>query len=327
MIGSLICAPRRSAAGIDICTDNPKRRVLAHGWLGLCAALAMLVLDGCSSSGVEQSPRYSGLSSAQLERFYAEQEKRFLSRGYLRTDDGADAQPNQEQIVENFLRIALYDEYTVKRGRFIKANREARLRRWEKPVRMKIHFGPSVSADERVLLTDQITRYVRRLQDLTGLTMGFVETDPNFDIIIFNQEERLSFPRIARQSGIGVSRAVADGVVNSPGTVFCAAFALLDRWPRAHQYHRSIILLKPEHPDLMMRSCIHEEFAQALGLTNDSPGARPSIFNDDEEFALLTTHDELLLRILYDGRLKTGMGSTQVRPIVRQIVSELFART
>ena len=32
-----------------------------------------------------------------------------------------------------------------------------------------------------------------------------------------------------------------------------------------------------------------------MGLANDSPEARPSIFNDDEEYALLTGHDEMLL--------------------------------
>ena len=38
----------------------------------------------------------------------------------------------------------------------------------------------------------------------------------------------------------------------------------------------------------MRRACVHEEMAQGLGLGNDSETARPSIFNDDEEFALLT---------------------------------------
>ncbi len=57
---------------------------------------------------------------------------------------------------------------------------------------------------------------------------------------------------------------------------------------------------------------------------SDSPTARPSIFNDDEEFALLTRHDELLLRILYDRRLQPGMTKAQAVPIVRQIAAELL---
>jgi hypothetical protein len=44
-------------------------------------------------------------------------------------------------------------------------------------------------------------------------------------------------------------------------------------------------VIRAEHPDLLRLSCLHEEIAQGLGLPNDSPRARPSIFNDDEEFA------------------------------------------
>jgi hypothetical protein len=48
---------------------------------------------------------------------------------------------------------------------------------------------------------------------------------------------------------------------------------------------------------------------------------RPSIFNDDGEFALLTEHDEHLLRILYDPRLKPGMTAEEAMPLVRRIVA------
>lgn len=52
--------------------------------------------------------------------------------------------------------------------------------------------------------------------------------------------------------------------------------------------------------------------------------ARPSIFNDDEEFSLLTRHDELLLRILYDPRLRPGITEAEARPIVTTIATELM---
>ena len=57
-------------------------------------------------------------------------------------------------------------------------------------------------------------------------------------------------------------------------------------------------------------------------LTLDSPAARPSIFNDDEEFGLLTTHDELLLQMLYDPRLTPGMTAAEAAPIARVIARE-----
>jgi len=67
---------------------------------------------------------------------------------------------------------------------------------------------------------------------------------------------------------------------------------------------------------------VHEELAQGLGLANDSPAARPSIFNDDDEFALLTSHDEKLLAILYDPRLRAGMDVDTALPVVRILARE-----
>ncbi len=72
----------------------------------------------------------------------------------------------------------------------------------------------------------------------------------------------------------------------------------------------------------MRKSCIHEEIAQGLGLANDSPEARPSIFNDDDEFALLTIHDEMLLTMLYDPRPAIGMSVEQARPVIKELARE-----
>src|SRR6056297_2675042 len=89
-----------------------------------------------------------------------------------------------------------------------------------------------------------------------------------------------------------------------------------------HIYTQAIAWIRAEHPDLMRSSCVHEELAQGLGLADDSPAARPSIFNDDDEFALLTTHDEELLRLLYSPDLKPGMTPDEARPIIRRLLDE-----
>jgi Protein of unknown function (DUF2927) len=86
---------------------------------------------------------------------------------------------------------------------------------------------------------------------------------------------------------------------------------------------QALILVKAETSGLLRESCAHEEFAQALGPGNDSDAARPSIFNDDGEFALLTEHDALILRVLYDSRLRSGMRRAEAMPIARRIIAEL----
>ena len=82
-----------------------------------------------------------------------------------------------------------------------------------------------------------------------------------------------------------------------------------------------LVVIGSETRGILRRACLHEEIVQSLGLANDHPDVRPSIFNDDGEFALLTEHDEHLLRILYDPRLEIGMTAEEAMPIVRRIVA------
>ena len=120
-----------------------------------------------------------------------------------------------------------------------------------------------------------------------------------------------------------LTSAMIEAITSSPRTTFCSAFTL-SKPSNTYEYTAAIILIKSEHSRLMRKSCIHEEMAQSLGLSNDSKIARPSIFNDDEEFAFLTTHDENLLKILYDNRLKPGMNNKDALPIVTKIAKELM---
>jgi hypothetical protein len=126
---------------------------------------------------------------------------------------------------------------------------------------------------------------------------------------------------LLRQLVPGISDATIREIETLDRNTFCSVYA----FSRSGQfeYIAAIAVIRDEHPDLLRRSCVHEEIAQGLGLPNDSAAARPSIFNDDEEFALLTRMDEQMLRILYDRRLRLGMTPAEARPIVRIIAEEL----
>ena len=63
-----------------------------------------------------------------------------------------------------------------------------------------------------------------------------------------------------------------------------------------------------------------------MALPTTARARGPSIFNDDEEFALLTQQDELMLRMLYDPRLRPGMTETEARPIVETLATAVTGR-
>ena len=141
--------------------------------------------------------------------------------------------------------------------------------------------------------------------------------------MILNEDERQEIGPRLEELAPGISPASVRAVTEMNRSTLCLVFAF-SNGPNDSTYAKAVAVIRGEHPDLLRLSCFHEELAQGLGLANDSPAARPSIFNDDEEFGLLTHHDELLLQMLYDRRLRAGMTPHEARPIVAEIATELL---
>lgn len=239
----------------------------------------------------------------------------------LRTDAGEDLTVSDRILAENFMRIALRDEYRRGSGGFVREEMDANLRRWEVPIRFGLRFGPSVPPDRQATDRARIASFVARLSRITGHPMSVDDRAPNFLVYIVSEDEREALGPTIRAALPGLGPAEVAGITNMPRSTYCLVYALADG--NTGSYTRAFAVIRAEHPDLLRLSCIHEELTQGLGLPNDSPRARPSIFNDDEEFALLTDQDELLLRILYSPELRAGMTPQEARPIVFSLARRL----
>jgi len=262
--------------------------------------------------------------SLEFARYYARSQSRLKGQGLLRTDGGGvDVPFSRRMLVENFVKIALYDEYTVRGGRFVAQQTPSALRRWEDPVRVKLEFGPSVSASQRKRDQAMTRQYIQRLARLTGADIRMTDGRANYHVLVMNTDELAASGDQLNRLVPGIGRPTLNEIARLPRYTFCSVYAFSEQG-NDNRYSAAVAVIRAEHPPLLRQSCLHEELAQGLGLANDSPAARPSIFNDDEEFALLTRHDELLLKILYDRRLKLGMTPATARPIVEQIVAELI---
>ena len=249
-------------------------------------------------------------------------EETLLARGLLRTDDGRALGPSTPaQLTEDFVQIALRDEYQMRNGRLIPHAHPAPLRRWAMPVRMAIEFGASVPPATRTRDRAMIGDFAARLGRITGHEITLTGGRGNFVVMILSEDERRAIgPRLsALIPGIPPSDLRAIETLSPQN--YCTVFAYSPGSGAA--YSNAVVVIRAELPSRLRLSCVHEELAQGMGLANDSPAARPSIFNDDEEFALLTRHDELLLKMLYDPRLRVGMSEAEARPIVATIAGEL----
>ncbi|NDU99547.1 DUF2927 domain-containing protein [Pseudoroseicyclus tamaricis] len=270
-------------------------------------------------------PAGPSAASADLAAYYRREEARLLSQGLLRTDGGGVDTPfTDTMLARNFISIALYDEYVETTGGAYEARPTASvLNRWEQPITFNVEAGPSVPAAQAASDRANVAAYASRLSRLTGLPMSVspVQGQGNFHVLLLGEDDRAGYAPRIRTLLPGISESSLRAILTPPRDTYCLVISFADRSGNA--FGSALALIRAEHPDLLRLACLHEELAQGLGLPNDSASARPSIFNDDQEFALLTRQDELLLRILYDRRLRPGMSAAEATPLVTQIAREL----
>ncbi len=305
--------------------------------IGHVLFVALMALAGCEAptqvamSNVHPKPATRPVASDESQRiksYYASVQSRLVAQGKLRQEYAPkDAPFSADDLVSDFEKVALYDEYTLGNGGFIEKQTISTLRRWNKPVRIGLYFGPLVTPKQRAIDTRSVSRFAARLAAISGLKIRMSNLkNANYVVMFLNRDEQISLtPKLAETIPQLVPTIVQE-IQNSPRNIFCVAYALSDA-DQPTEYSGVVILIKSEHARIMRNSCIQEEMTQALGLANDGPDIRPSIFNDDEEFATLTRHDEILLKMLYDPRLRVGMTPDHARPLLKQVAEDALKQS
>ena len=309
--------------------------------LGAVAALALLA--GCAgapgsvpssnavASGVEVAelpePRATkgeaSAAGADLREFYASVEGNLTAAGRMRRETSpTDAPFTDDDLIRDFERIALHDEYVDQGGRFVRAETPAQLRRWARPVRVAVMSSPSSSPEDAARDRANVAAFTRRLSHLTAHDVSMGQgTDVNFLVLFMSSAERNVFADQVAALYPNFAPAVMQALRHPPVDIFCVTYGFSDH-AAPSTYSAVMVLIPSEHPAFTRLSCVQEEMAQAMGLPNDSAEARPSLFNDSKEFALLTDHDAILLRMLYDARLRPGMTSAEARPLLPDIARD-----
>lgn len=258
----------------------------------------------------EVAPTDPGQSA--LGQQYRQLEAQLISSGRLRTNPApSDAPYDATTLARNFSEIALGREYGGSSGSW--------LLRWRDPIRMHVLFGPSVPAAQQSTDSAMIAAYSRRLANVSGHSISITRRDFNFLVLVVTDADLRGLRGFLTHSVPELSERSVRRISNMPHAHLCMVVTIPHAEPQLG-IARAVAIVRAENPPLMRRSCIEEELAQGMGLPNDDRGARPSIFNDDEEFGVLTRHDELLLRTLYDPRLAPGMRAPEVDAILPQIL-------
>ncbi|WP_170317554.1 DUF2927 domain-containing protein [Paroceanicella profunda] len=270
-----------------------------------------------------------------LEAQYREMGNLLVSVNAMRTDyDPEDAPVTRDMLVRDFETVALHYEQGVDADGNQTTGAPIPLERWNGFARVVLNFDDDADpaeVEETIRWTRNLTR---RLTELTGLPITLsrrpaVSVRRGDILVLFvNADSRRMLADLIDGSSDdtrGASRpgGLAADIRDTPPEEICFFFPLAD--PDTHELDMVLMIMKSETHGLMRLACIHEEITQAMGLYNDDDDVRPSIFNDDEEFALLTRHDELLLRMLYDPALRPGMTAQEIRPLLPAVADRALA--
>ncbi len=203
-------------------------------------------------------------------------------------------------VKQAFLEVALKNEYS----------QETRhLTKWEKPIKVWIQHKVADQA-----LHDQLTNtHLRDLSTITGHSIKRVTKRENANIVwIYTQKSKWE-AEIEKELG-------ASALKYTHGAICKAGY----QTNKVTNEIDSAVIIIPvdqarEHGKLL--ACIVEEITQTMGLPNDTNAAYPSIFNDETPENLLSPLDVILLKMLYEPELKSGMDLAQTQQAVDAILS------
>ena len=178
--------------------------------------------------------------------------------------------------------------------------------RWEEPIRFYL------LGNYRTVDLKQIERIAAQLSKITGLKVirypEETEKMPNVRVH-FNPREDL--------------KRIGDLDLSDSGKILdsapCVATIQQDKTGHIKSGKNFIPI---DQSDEQIASCILEEFAHIFGPNHDTE-YRPSVFGVTDMPETLSINDKILVRTLYDKRLKPGMTRDEAMPIVREIIPEL----
>lgn len=202
------------------------------------------------------------------------------------------AMPAPSLLARQFSTIAFSAEFGG-------AHRRGRIVKWVSPIRVRVRGFNSV----RYL--EEVRQQLQELRTLTGLPI-----------------ELVNWSNAALPANLDINFVVQQ---NNRGRFDPTAPCRTLFRDRGFVIRRVEIFIAPDNP-AQRRHCIAEELTQAMGLANDSTLIPNSIFSDASRQPILTPWDRLMVRILYDPKIRPGMRQRDAMPIVHRIIAQQLAR-
>ncbi len=182
------------------------------------------------------------------------------------------------------------------------------VKKFVKPVRFRI-FSLS-SKDHRAEVEAFIAEMDRKIAGIS-LQVASATEEPNFDVYIVDRHQ---YEDVVRQS------VYKDMTADAPGR----CLVRVESGRRGIKNSRAVIVA--DEGDFLFRRCLVEELLQGLGPMNDDDRLVHSVFNDSSRHNRFTVFDQLLLNMLYDPRIKSGMSPSEAEKVLPVVVRDVRRR-
>lgn len=185
------------------------------------------------------------------------------------------------------------------------------LAKWDQPLRISIQ-GQATSRHWEI-----VTAHAQTLSYLTGLKVDLQPPgDKSGNVkIVFVPRSTMARIKIPGASPQLLGRLAA------PGGCY---FITYKKPPK--RIISTVIVVNIERDDDRIVHCILEELIQSSGLPNDSNDMRPSLFSDYDHLLKPSRVDTILVKTLYDPRMKSGMSREAALTAAKAIIAELDAK-
>ncbi|MBN9496948.1 MAG: DUF2927 domain-containing protein [Alphaproteobacteria bacterium] len=233
----------------------------------------------------------------------------FGSAAFAQTPPAAiEFDPSNALLAEWFGRVALQSEN--------RQGIERPIVKWAAPVRI------GVMGDRVPIFRPFVERHVQLLRRITGHDIQVITAGQANFVVVFTPDifaQPQGNVRNAMRALMGGDDAALEAfVANQPRTANC----YFNVRGGGQGIAGALAVIPSQRDPSTAWRCIVEEITQSLGLFNDSELNTYSIFNDRTPYVDLTPPDEMMLKLLYEPRMRIGTPPADAKALARRLLDE-----
>lgn len=210
------------------------------------------------------------------------------------------------------------DDYIINSFVAVAMNEQAKgsvaeIKKWQKPIYYEIkHHIDDVELHERL-----VALHFSQIRDITGLKIQRADKQHSANLTIVLTSENRYQQDIAHYFQLDENAKTTKAMAKKIGSA-----SLYTR--RDNSIHNAAVVIPTDRAraEARLLASLTEMLTQVLGFPNRSNTVYPSVLNERSRDHFLSGLDYLMLKILYDKRVKSGMTPSKIRETVNQIIAE-----